>query len=419
MSSLDRSGLPLSIGYYCPKWPVGGAANGIVTYVSVLTEELKRLGHQTTILAETVAQDQIEPGVYDLQNARAAISKRPINRAFYGLWRRVAAHPANSHLYRRTLVTTMRRAIAERRIEILEMEESFGWAQWLCKTSPIPICVRLHGPWFLSGRALGVPDDRRFRSRVAAEGRAIRAADFVSAPSRDVVEKTSTFYGLDLKHVEITPHPAPRVSERWRLDHADSRLVLFVGRFDRLKGGDLIIDAFVRVLQEVPDAQLWFVGPDSGCSTGDGRTLHIEEYVRDRLPGALESKRVVWLGPQPFEALAALRRRALVSVTCSLYESFSFTVIESLALGCPIVAANVGGIPEIVRDNVNGLLHQPGDPVDLATKIVSLLAAPGRAADLGRQAALDWQRYYHPEVIAARMVDFYRRVLRRASQDPR
>jgi len=79
------------------------------------------------------------------------------------------------------------------------------------------------------------------------------------------------------------------------LNDADPKRILFVGRFDRHKGGDLIIDAFGRVLANVPDARLWFVGPDRGYIDTNGRTWHIEEYLRDRLPGALESKRVEWL----------------------------------------------------------------------------------------------------------------------------
>ena len=91
------------------------------------------------------------------------------------------------------------------------------------------------------------------------------------------------------------------------MNDADPKRILFVGRFDRHKGGDLIIDAFGKILAQIPDARLWFVGPDMGYIDANGRTWHIEEYLRDRIPGALESKQVEWLGAQPFSALASLR----------------------------------------------------------------------------------------------------------------
>ena len=136
------------------------------------------------------------------------------------------------------------------------MEESFGWGQWVSKVTAIPVCVRLHGPWFLNGSVLGVPDDNKFRERVYEEGRAIRTAAAVTAPSRDVLEQVRGFYGLALPEAEVIPNPIwpVPVAERWRLEGCDPNQVLFIGRFDRHKGGDLIIEAFGRVLHDVPEA---------------------------------------------------------------------------------------------------------------------------------------------------------------------
>ena len=167
----------------------------------------------------------------------------------------------------------------------------------------------------------------------------------------------------------------------------DPRTVLFVGRFDRHKGGDLIIEAFGRALRAVPDARLWFVGPDCGLLADDGRRWDLEGFVDDRLPGARTSGRVELLGQQPHSALDGLRRRALVSVVCSRYDVFGLTAAEAMALGCPVVAARVGGLAEIITDDVDGLLHRAGDPDDLAAKLVALLTNPARAAELGRRAA--------------------------------
>ena len=211
----------LSIGFYAPNWPLGASPNGALTHVSFVSEELKAMGHQTTILADAVAEGHHDSGVYNLQEFRTSIARNPVNRIMYGVWRKLAAHPANSHLYRRALVTTFHRAIAEHDLDIFEMEETFGWARWLRKTSPIPICVRLHGPWFLNGRALGVPEDEGFRRRVEMEGRAIRDADVITAPSRDVLEQTRAFYGFALNDAEVIPDPAPRMTEHWHLTDAD------------------------------------------------------------------------------------------------------------------------------------------------------------------------------------------------------
>jgi glycosyltransferase involved in cell wall biosynthesis len=263
---------------------------------------------------------------------------------------------------------------------------------------------------------LGFPNDAHFRQRVEQEKQAILNAAAITAPSRDILEKTRAFYGLSLSNAEVIPNPIGPATDPWNLEYADPKQLLFIGRFDRLKGGDLIIGAFAQVLREVPDAKLWFIGPDRGCRDSGGRTWHIEEYIRHHLPKALEANQIKWLGPLPFSALAAFRRRALVTVVCSLYENFPYSLIEAMALGCPVVASRVGGIPEIIHEDSNGLLHRSGDSEDLASKLICLLKNPARASELGRRARTDSQRSYYPEVVTARLIDFYQTVIQQTSK---
>ena len=95
-------------------------------------------------------------------------------------------------------------------------------------------------------------------------------------------------------------------------------------------------------------------------------------------PGALETGRIRWLGFQPRDEVDRLERTALATVVCSRYETFSSATVESMAMGCPTIAARVGGIAEIIEDGVDGLFHRPEDRDDLAARIMSLLGEPGR-----------------------------------------
>ena len=211
-------------------------------------------------------------------------------------------------------------------------------------------------------------------------------------------ERTRAYYGLALEEAEIISPPTMPIppAKRWRLEDCDPDLVLFIGRFDRHKGGDLIIEAFGKIWRDVPRARLCFVGPDTGFLDSGGRRWGLAEFVRDRLPVAMESGRLTLHGHQPFSALDQFRRKALMTVVCSRYENAPRSLIEAMALGCPIVAADVGGIPDILRNPrhsvIDGLLHRPGDSDDLAAKITSLLDDPARAAELGRQAAASCER---------------------------
>jgi glycosyltransferase involved in cell wall biosynthesis len=411
MQSVGTADAPLSIGYFSPAWPPAAFSNGVVTYVASVTPALSAMGHHVTIIAGKVAEGSHGEAVYELKQTQK--SGNAAQRAVVAIRHRIAPQSTRAYLSRQSINAALAHAHNERQIQVLEMEETWGLARWVCQKTDIPVCVRLHGPWFLNGSAQGCPQDSEFRNRVYEEGRAIRTARGITAPSHDVLERVREFYGLALSEAEVIPNPTLPVhsAQRWHPNGCDPKRVLFIGRFDRHKGGDLIIEAFHLVLQQLPDARLTFVGKDVGCTTIDGLKWDLEGFVRDRIPDALETGRVELLGQQPHSALAQLRRGAAVTVICSRYENFPYAALEAVTMGCPTTAANVGGIPEIVHDGVTGVLHQAGDSNDLAAKIVGLLNDPSRAAQLGYQAALDCERRFHPDVIATQFVAFYRRIL--------
>ena len=70
-------------------------------------------------------------------------------------------------------------------------------------------------------------------------------------------------------------------------------------------------------------------------------------------------------------------------MVCSPYENLPLAVLETIALGCPLVAARVGGIPQVLGVHANSLLHRASDSEDLAAQIIALLNDPERAAQLG------------------------------------
>ena len=293
------------------------------------------------------------------------------------------------------------------------MEDAFGWSRGVQKGRSIPVIVRLHGPYFLNGAMQGGLDDPASRKRLRDEGLAIASATAITAPSHDVLERTRSYYGLALEDAAVIPPPVPRIpaSERWDPSGCDPNVILFIGRFDRHKGGDLIIDAFARVAERLPQARLRFVGPDVGLGGDDGRKWTITDYLNERLPDNSVRRRVEWLGRQPPAALSDLRRGAAVTVVCSRYETFGLTAAEPLVQGCPLVVTAAGALPEIVQDGINGLLCRPDDPEDLTDKICRLLNDPSLAARLGQRAMIDGGDWYDPGHLAEKFLKFYYRVV--------
>jgi Glycosyl transferase 4-like domain len=146
-------GPPLSIGLVSPVWPPDAYPSGIVSYVAALAEGLEALGHRTTILTLDPESGDWGGQVHDLGRG---VARRGLRRRVADwLWHRAAPRAALESRVGRGLATAIGRAVAERGIDVLEMEEAFGWAGQVRRAIRIPLSVRLHGPWFLVGPAGG------------------------------------------------------------------------------------------------------------------------------------------------------------------------------------------------------------------------------------------------------------------------
>jgi glycosyltransferase involved in cell wall biosynthesis len=293
------------------------------------------------------------------------------------------------------------------------MEETTGAFDVVRAHVDVPVVVRLHGPYFLNAAALDMPKDAYYRNRVAKERAAISRARGVTSPSLDTLNRVRREYGLELAQAEVIPNPAPAVSkdQLWRPQDADPNLILFVGRFDKHKGGDLVIQAFAKIAATRPAVRLAFIGPDWRLFSGSSESISYPEFLADQVPDAAIRNRIEYLGPKAASEIRPWRLRAGVTIVASRYENFPMTVVEAIAHGCPLVAARVGGIPEIVTNEKNGLLFEAGDTDDLARSVGKMLDHPDRAAEWASQAVRDAQSRFASHVIARQTADYYQRFL--------
>lgn len=382
-------------------------------YVATLRAGLRELGVRTLVLAwdcDAPEEDVIPlAGPAWTQRGLGRLCDETLTRAAPGAW------PA--HRMGEVIGRALALAVARHGVQLVEIEESFGMAGSVARRSPVPVVVRLHGPWFIVGPRLGARSDRTFRARVRAEGRALRRAAAVTAPSAYVLASSRAHYRLDLPGAAVIPGACPDVpaDEMWQAGRADPNRLLFVGRFDRLKGGDTVVEAFARLAADRPQLRLTFVGPDRGLLGSNGAACGLAAFADRCLPDARRRAQLEILGYLPAPQVATLRRQAFVTIVASRYETFPNVALEPLATGCPLVATAVGGVPEMVRDGETGLLCRPDDPADMARQVGRLLDDPGLAAALGRAAARDVEQRFSPRVVARQALAFYENVLRNRS----
>jgi glycosyltransferase involved in cell wall biosynthesis len=150
-----------------------------------------------------------------------------------------------------------------------------------------------------------------------------------------------------------------------------SRIVGVVARLEPEKGHQTLIEAWPHVLREVPDAYLLIVGEGSR-----------RDYLEQWAAAHKVAHRVVFTGRR--DDIPAVTAALDVAVLPSWREAQGLSILEAMALSRPVVASDVGGIPEMIEDGVTGLLVEHDNPVALAAAIVRLLKDPGYAAAIAK-----------------------------------
>ncbi|MES2499986.1 MAG: glycosyltransferase family 4 protein [Pseudomonadota bacterium] len=408
----------LVIGYVAPGWPLSHFPNGIVAYIHNLLSGLDAKT-QPIIFAVSTLNDDLKDSIIDL--SKLDVKKPFLQRLLDSILFRLNESFKRNFQYQRGIAENASKILLgiqqlHMPLDVLEMEESFGTASYLFKRTNIPIVTRLHGPWFLIGPILRAENDWDFKLRVAYEREAIENAHGVTSPSLDVLEKVRQYYDITLPHAQVIPNPVLEVAieKQWQYDINTLPFILFVGRFDSVKGGDLILESFRLIAQKNTEIKLFFVGPDRGLLL-EGKAVKFEEYVNQYIPEKDIKNRIQFLGHCDHERISDLRKNALVTVVCSRYENFPLSLLEALAAGCPTVATVAGGMKEIVIDDYNGLLAESESPKSIAEKVFMLISDPEKMQRLSKNAIEDCKKRFSPEVVAAQTVEYYQSVLARAS----
>ena len=266
--------------------------------------------------------------------------------------------------------------------------------------------------------AVGLPEDP-----VRAEVEAVLAlkADRLVAGSSAEERDLARLYGAGADRVCVVPlgvdmedfAPRSTAAVRARLGLRGDRVILYVGRLERLKGADTLIEAVAELLRRpgFDGVRVLMVGGDSGdglrqADHPDGERGRLEAMAAERgLLGRLD-----FLGPVAHAELADLYALADVCVVPSRTESFGLVALEAQASGTPVVAARVGGLPTVVADGDTGVLVDGHDPQVWAKELGALLDDPLRRRRLGAAAAVGARRFGWDATVDA-LLDVYTRAI--------
>ena len=206
------------------------------------------------------------------------------------------------------------------------------------------------------------------RLHVAADKWMAKKADHLMTVSQAARSYMMDVDGIRRKDIEVvylgfdfeklSPNAEDRARVRQEFGFADDDLVIgYVGHFAKGKGHVQLIESFGKIVDDIPQAKLFFVGR--------GMLAEVSEAA-DKFPMG----QIVFASWR--DDIPACLNAMDIFVQPSLSEAFSQVLVEAMGIGLPVIATDVGGAAEVIEEGVNGLLVAPKDPSAIRDKVVEL-----------------------------------------------
>lgn len=331
-------------------WPTIGGLEVLGTEQAV---ELQGRGHEVRVIAQHDGGDLPEEDSY------SGIQIRRL--------------PFHSVLERSDMAEVMdlrsrvRKAVEEFRPDVIHLHTLGPQAIFclLAQTSGRPPLLVTRHSLFEAGQRIE-PDTLPYRI--------LDRADWVVGPSQAVVDECVLHVPGIASRTSVIPNGA-RLPEFQPDDpQVAPAIILGLGRLVPLKGFDIALEAFARIHSAHPTARLALAGdgPARSDLEAQARRLGIEEFVEFR----------GWVPPN--EVYRHLRDCTILIAPSRVGEAFCVSALQAAQSARPVIGSRLGGLPEVVADEVTGLLVEPDSVDSLAQALLRMLADPEMISRFGR-----------------------------------
>ncbi|MBW2028786.1 MAG: glycosyltransferase family 4 protein [Deltaproteobacteria bacterium] len=180
------------------------------------------------------------------------------------------------------------------------------------------------------------------------------------------------------------------------------KVILMISRVSKWKRHDIALEGFEKIASVEPSAHLFFIG------ARDERETDWWHYLREKSRTSPYSARIHWIGP--VEDMHPWYRSADILILTSEKEPFGRVLVEAMMCGVPVVATRSGGVPEIVRNGIDGILVEPGSADEVAGAVLRILRNKTLRSTLVRSAR-ERAKLFSLDTHVRRMVGLFEEVV--------
>ena len=252
-----------------------------------------------------------------------------------------------------------------------------------------------------------------FTHRIAEEIKIFKSVNGQTVTSREEKKKIEELYHFHLPRAEFIP-PGVDVhefrplkkgeeEEKTRISLPD-KYIFVVSRISNVKGHDLLLPAFARVLNEFPDIHLVIGG---GAENPDKEEREVLSKIKRFVGKNQISEKVHLVGGIPHDELPPYFRQAELFILPAKYEPFGMTALEAMACQVPAVISKFAGIQENLTSGQDSLLVNPLDTEEYAETVCVLLRHKSLADKLAKKGCETIHKEFSWEAIARKFIEFY------------
>ncbi|MBZ5698192.1 MAG: glycosyltransferase family 4 protein [Acidobacteriia bacterium] len=281
----------------------------------------------------------------------------------------------------------------------------------------LPVVLHVHGEWLTQVKF------NNLNARLHELDRVITISEYCTKLVRAMFPEIAS--RCRTSPMGLSPDAFSGADRSFHSSNSGPKL-LYVGRISPEKGLHVLLDAFELIIREYPDASLTIVGPESVASRDMIVDLCLKRAVADSLAPFYKgsylsqlkqklspeaAKRVTFTGSVSHSDVPRYYEEADIYISPSFYESFGMAIIEAMAAGVPMVAAQGGAVADLVSDRRTGLLVEAGSPVAIRDAVITLFTNTTLRNSISCAAREMVLKQFSWETICAELVQMYGEVL--------